>query len=119
MPSTGRIVIVAFKPRPGREADLPQLAAEHLPLLRAEGLVTSRAGITMQAADGTVVEVFEWASPAAIEAAHANPRVQALWQRYAEVCEYVPLASVPEAAHLFSEFSPVQSHGPAVPGPGH
>lgn len=103
----GRIVIVACRPRPGRVADLLKLIAGHLPLLRAEGLVTSRDGLVMQAADGTVVEVFEWASPEAIEAAHANPAVQALWRRYAEVCEYVPIASVPEAASLFSEFSPV------------
>ena len=61
----------------------------------------------MQAADGTVVEVFEWASADAIESAHSNEAVQALWRRYAEVCDYVPIADLPEAARLFSEFTPL------------
>jgi hypothetical protein len=30
-----------------------------------------------------------------------------LWNRYAEVCDYIPLAEVPEATHLFSEFAPL------------
>ena len=101
----GRIVIVAYQPKPGHTEDLLALCREHLPVLRAEGLVTDRAGMLMQAADGTVVEVFEWASPEAIHSAHSNDAVQQLWARFAEVCDYVPIGTVPEAAQLFSEFT--------------
>lgn len=104
----GRIVIVAYKPRPGRSAELRCLCAEHVPALRSEGLVTSRPAVLAEAADGTIVEVFEWASADAIGRAHSNPAVQRLWARFAEVCEAVPVGSVPEASQLFSEFSPLQ-----------
>jgi len=101
----GRMVIVAYRPKPGRDDDLRRLCEEHLPVLRAEGLVTDRPGLLMKAGDGTLVEVFEWASAEAIENAHHNDAVQRLWARVAEVCDYIPVAEVPEASKLFSEFS--------------
>ncbi len=56
------IVIVAYKRKPGKEANLLQLTREHVPLLRAEGLATGHPVTSCQAKDGTVVEVFEWAA---------------------------------------------------------
>ncbi len=102
----GRIVIVAYKPRPGQSEALAELMKTHWQQLAHEGLVSDRAPITMRAADGTFIEVFEWRSSEAIRAAHENPAVLAMWARFAEVCEYVPVATVPEAAQLFSEFTP-------------
>jgi hypothetical protein len=49
------IVVVAYKPKPGKEADLLQLTREHVPLLRAEGLATDRPVTACLAKDGTVV----------------------------------------------------------------
>lgn len=100
----GRCVIVAYRPRPGQEAALAAAVRDHVPLLRAEGLATDRAATVMRAADGTVVEVFEWVSREAIESAHGNPAVQALWARFASACEHLPLASLAEARGLFAEF---------------
>ena len=104
---TGRIAIVGYKPKPGKSDALKRLAENHVQRLRAEGLVTSRNPIIMEASDGTVIEVFEWKSKAAIEAAHKNPVVQAMWKEYAAVCDYVPVASVEEAKQLFAEFAPL------------
>ena len=101
------IVIVAYKPKLGKEAELLQLTREHVPLLREEKLATDRWAIAGQAADGTIVEVFEWEA-GAIEKAHTNPRVQELWARYAAACEYVPLQSLPETAQMFASFKPVE-----------
>ena len=101
----GRVVIACFVPRPGREADLHALARTHVPRLRAEGLVTDRAPILAVAADGTVVEVFEWVSKEAIASAHENAVVRAMWDEYEEVCTYLPIGEVPEAAGLFSELT--------------
>ena len=103
----GRIVIACYRPKTGREADLAVLVRRHCATLRSIGLVTGRAPITMQAGDGTFIEVFEWASRAAIQAAHGHPVVQKMWQAFGEVCEYVPVAQVAEASQLFSEFTPV------------
>lgn len=103
----GRIVIAAYRPRPGRENALVELAHHHHARLRAEGLVTERLPVLMLARDGTVVEVFEWLSADAIAAAHDNRAVQQMWDEYAEVCDYVPLAELAEATQLFAEFEPL------------
>lgn len=66
----GRFVIVAYRPRPGREAALDALVEKHVRVLAEERLVTDRVPCVMKAADGTVVEVFEWASAEAIARAH-------------------------------------------------
>ena len=100
---SANVVIVAYKPKPGKLPDLLQLTGEHLPLLRAEGLATDMAETVVQAADGTVVEIFEWAEGGA-ERAHQNPAVRALWDRYWAVCDMVRLADVPEAAQMFAGF---------------
>ncbi len=103
----GKIVIVAYKPLAGKQKALDRLMETHANILQSEGLVTARHPVIMRAADGTVIEVFEWKSQQAIEAAHSNAAVNEMWQKYAEVCEYIPIASVPESSNLFSEFTAV------------
>src|SRR5450631_4085024 len=75
----GRFVIVAYKPKPGKESDLAAAVEKHLRVLQAEGLVTEKSASVMRAADGTIVEVFEWRSADAIAKAYASPAVNALW----------------------------------------
>ena len=104
----GRIVIVGYKPKPGKTEALRSLARTHIQGLRAEGLVTPREAIIMEANDGTIIEVFEWKSKEAIESAHKNLAVQALWKGFGEVCDYVPVASIAEAKQLLAEFAPVR-----------
>jgi hypothetical protein len=106
-PNRSVIVIVAYRPRPGKEALLLELTKVHVPILRGQGLATDRPVQAMRAADGTIIEVFEWKSPAAIDAAHTNPEVLKLWARYAEACEYVPLIQVKECSDMFAGFAPV------------
>jgi hypothetical protein len=102
----GAMVIVAYRPKPGCETDLEELVREHVPCLRTLGLVTERPAQAMRAKDGTIVEVFEWAQ-GAIEAAHNSSRVAELWERFANVCDYVPLRELPEAEAMFAEFEPL------------
>ncbi len=104
--SSRNIVIVAYKPKPGKEADLLQLTREHVPLLRSEGLATDHPVTACQAKDGTIVEVFEWAAGGA-ERAHSNPLVLKLWERYSAVCDYVPLATLAESSTMFASFTPL------------
>lgn len=102
----GRIVIACYRPKPGQQEALRALARDHLSILRSQGLVTDRDSIMMEAADGTIIEVFEWKSTEAIEAAHTNPAVLKMWELYASACDYMPVSRVPEAAQMFSEFTP-------------
>ncbi len=84
-----------------------QLVRTRVPLLRAEGLVTDRAPIILRAKDGTIVEISEWKSAEAIEAAHQNPNVLALWGKFFELCDCVPLRSLAEAEEMFACFEPL------------
>lgn len=100
------VVIVAYRPKPGKDEDLLQLTREHVALLREEGLATERAVVAARAGDGTIVEVFEWA-PGGVERAHSNPSVRKLWERYAVACEIVPLNQVAESSTMFASFVPL------------
>ena len=101
-----RTVVVCYRPKSGQEAALLQLVRGHVPALRRLGLATDRAPIVMRAADGTLVEVFEWASAAAIEAAHGHPEVHAMWAAFGAACEIVKFSGLAEAQNLFAEFGP-------------
>jgi hypothetical protein len=101
------ISVACYRPRPGCEQALFDLVRDHLPPLRAQGLVTDRASIVMRAADGTIVEVFEWVSREAIAGAHSNPVVLELWKRFEAVCTYEIPSNVAEFQRMFSHFEPV------------
>ena len=103
----GVCVIVAYRPKSGKAAELLELVRNRVPTLRVEGLVTDRAPIIMRAADGTIIEVSEWKSQAAIEAAHENPNVLAMWDRFYAACDFVLLKDVREAAEMFAGFEPI------------
>lgn len=103
----GHTVIVGYKPKPGKEEALKELMKTHLPILKQEGLVRGKESYIMEAADGTIIEVFEWLSEEAVQKAHVNPAVLAMWGRYAELCDYVPAGNVAELSQLFSHFEPL------------
>ena len=102
----GRIVVVAYKAKPGKLIELKSLMKTHADTLRNEELVTERASIIMQSTDETIIEIFEWKSKQAIEEAHINPVVQEMWGKYFEICEFIPAGEVAEFSEMFSEFTP-------------
>ncbi len=103
----GVCVIVAYRPKHGRESDLLDLVRNRVPTLAREGLVAERKPIIMRAKDGTIIEVSEWESAEAIEAAHNNENVWAMWNRFFEVCDCIPLKELPEADEMFAGFDPI------------
>lgn len=107
-PANGpRVVIATFRPRPGQEVALLAVVRDHVPTLRRLGLATARGAYVLRATDGTLVEVFEWMSSAAIDAAHRHPEVLAMWQRFEAACEYTSLKDLAESQHPFAEFEPL------------
>jgi quinol monooxygenase YgiN len=104
----GVIVIVAYRPKPGKEKETLELVRSRIPTLRKEGLVSDRAPTIMRARDGTIIEVSEWKSHEAIDAAHKNPIVLAMWNKFFEVCECIPLNTLAEANDLFAGFEPIE-----------
>lgn len=103
----GRIVIAAFKPKPGKEDELKQVIADRLPLLRALGLATDRINITMRSTNGTIIDVSEWVDDDAIARAHETPEVHELWKRFEDCSEYVKLESLDEIHQEFASFDAV------------
>ena len=104
----GRFVIVAYQAKAGQREKLRQLIKRHLELLRSEQLVTDKQARVMQAADGTIIEVFEWRSAEAIARAHESPSVNALWDEFAQACDFVPLNTLPETREMFAEFDAIE-----------
>ena len=103
----GIVCIVAYRPKPGREKEIIELVRTRVPTLLKENLVTDRVPVIMRAKDGTIIEVSEWKSREAIEEAHKNPRVLAMWDKFFAVCDCVPLKTVPEAEMMFAGFEPI------------
>ena len=106
---SGVCVIVAYRPKPGKEQELLAIVRSRVPTLRKEGLVTDRVPVLMRAKNGTLIEVSEWKSREAIDAAHKNPTVLALWDQFFAVCDCVPLETLPECREMFAGFEPVES----------
>jgi quinol monooxygenase YgiN len=104
---SGVIAVVAYRPKPGKERELLELVRSRVPTLRKEGLVTERAPTIMRSRDGTIVEVSEWKSREAIDAAHKNPNVLAMWDKFFGACECVPLKTLAEANDMFASFEAI------------
>jgi quinol monooxygenase YgiN len=102
-----RIAVACYRPKPGREKELLEVVKEHIPTLNAEGFVTDRPPVVMRAADGTIVEILEWASKEAKEQAHGHPAVRNLWDRLAECAEFPTLSELEEGSRRFCNFDPV------------
>ena len=107
MSMNGVCVIVAYRPKPGKEQELLEIVRTRVPTLRKEGLVTDRVPVLMRSKNGTLIEVSEWKSREAIDAAHKNPTVLAMWNEFFAVCDCVPLETLPESSEMFAGFEPV------------
>jgi quinol monooxygenase YgiN len=101
------IVVYRFKPSVSDDA-IRALLVEHRSTLRAERLVTEREPWVLRSRVDRCefVEVFEWRDEAAGRSAQANPRVQAVWGKFAAQCETVGLSlgKTAEAQHPFAHF---------------
>jgi hypothetical protein len=103
----GVIVVVAYRPKPGRESETPDLVRSRVLTLRKKGLVKDRPPTIVGARDGTIIEVSEWKSRQAIDAAHKNPNALAMWNKFFDVCDGIPLNKLPESAEMFAGFGPI------------
>jgi quinol monooxygenase YgiN len=104
----GVCVIVAYHPKPGKEDEILALVRSRVPNLLKEGLVTDREPVIMRSRDGTIIEVSEWKSREAIDAAHKNPNILAMWNKFFAVCDCVPLNTLAEAQEMFAGFEPIE-----------
>lgn len=104
----GVCVIVAYRPKRGKERELLDLVRARVPTLCKEGLVTDRVPTIVRAKDGTIIEVSEWKSQEAIDDAHQNANVCAMWNKFFALCECVPLQMLAEAGEMFPNFQLIE-----------
>jgi hypothetical protein len=104
----GIISIACFRPKPRKSKQLLSCIRDHVPLLRKHRLATARRNIVCRAADGTIIEVFEWKSQKAIDDAHRNADVLKLWERYAACCQWIKYGALAEADEIFPGFEPIE-----------
>ena len=111
---SGVCVIVAYRPKPGKENELLELVRDRVPTLRKERLVTDRKPVIMRARDGTIIEVSEWKSREAIDAAHRNPNVLAMWEKFFALCDAFrsKRCRKQKKCSLGSSLSPISSDSP-------
>ncbi len=102
----GVISMAVYRPRPGRDDELRALIRERPSIMRRLGYLTDREHLVLQAADGTLIELSEWISSDAIDRAHGDREVLAIWDRFDEVCEYLAPAAVGGMDAPFPIFEP-------------
>lgn len=101
----GKVLSIAtYKPKAAQEEALMKLVERHLPKLRELGFATDRENYIAQSGDGTIIEVFEWASMNAVNAAHQHPAVSDIWEKMTLVAEFLPINQLPELNGPFADF---------------
>ncbi len=103
--SKSEVVIALYRPKAGKQAELDVLVQKHFPVLKEYGLTTERAPFIGRAEDGTVLEIFEWASREKALQAHDHPAVAQIWEAMAMVCDFGKLEQLSEAKNLFPHFA--------------
>lgn len=98
------LAFATYKPKEGKEKELMELVNRHVPALRELELITDKNNYIAQAKDGTIIEVFEWASTSAISAAHQHPAIADIWEKMTPIAEFVPMSSLPEGQRPFAGF---------------
>lgn len=102
-----QIVFACYRPHEGKDAELRQLIAAHLPTLRRLELVTDRPVVLARSKNGTYVEVFEWRTAESAGLAHEHPEVAKVWEAMGQIAEFPALDSLEESRGRFPHFEPV------------
>ncbi|WP_349407711.1 hypothetical protein [Pseudalkalibacillus sp. SCS-8] len=96
--------IALYQPKEGKKDELLKIIEDHTPLLRREGLITEFEPVLLKSENGTYLELFQWKSIAAKDAAHQSEQVMTLWEKMMEVADMKQLSSLSEADQLFPNF---------------
>jgi len=99
------IALAAYRPRGGLEDALVELLREDVATLRARGHVTDRPAPLVRTADGDLLLVIEWSSEHAVDDAHADPDVLAVWERKERLADYIAPAVLARAETPFARWT--------------
>jgi hypothetical protein len=88
------LALAAYRPRRADDDELLDLLREDLATLRSRGHVTDRPAPVVRTGDGDLLVVLEWSSEHAVDDAHADTAVMAVWERKARLAEYVAPSAI-------------------------
>jgi hypothetical protein len=89
VPGLTELALSAYRPFAGKGAELEAFFGEELATLRLRGHVTERPVPVVRTDTGDYLVVLEWSSEHAVGDAHEDPEVLALWERKAQLAEYI------------------------------
>jgi hypothetical protein len=98
------ITMALYQPKDGKNYKLKEILQNHVPTLRQEDLITDQELITIQAEDGTIIEIFEWKSVESKDKAHQLPNVMGIWKEIMEVADIKRFADLTESQMPFPNF---------------
>jgi quinol monooxygenase YgiN len=98
------IAIASYRPKKGMEKKFLRLLKNHIPTLRAEGLISDKDTYSMRAENGTIIEVFEWKSSNAKIQAHKNENVMNIWNQFFDLADLVGIGTLKETKEPFASF---------------
>jgi len=84
------LALAAYRPHDGADDELLRLLAEDVATLRRGGHATDRPAPVVRTQNGDLLVVLEWSSDHAVDDAHADAEVLAVWERKAQLAEYIP-----------------------------
>lgn len=82
------LALAAYRPK-GSAGELLRLLGEDIATLRHRGHVTDRPAPVVRTENGDLLVTLEWSSEHAVDDAHADPEVLALWRRKTLLADYV------------------------------
>ena len=97
------LALAAYRPK-ASSGDLLALVAEDIATLRRRGHVTDRPAPVVRGEHGELLVVLEWSSEHAVDDAHADAEVLAVWERKALLADYVAPAAVSGADSPFARW---------------
>lgn len=100
------VFMALYRPKPGKENELRDILKVHIPSF-AKRAITERELLTLQAEDGTIIEIAEWKSSEAIDKAHQSDKVMSVWNQIGALAELTNLSSLAEAQYPFPNFKAI------------
>jgi hypothetical protein len=82
------LALAAYRPK-GSADELLRLLGEDVATLRRRGHVTDRPAPVVRTENGELLVALEWSSEHAVDDAHSDPEVLALWRRKTLLAAYV------------------------------
>jgi hypothetical protein len=104
---TTELAFAAYRPRAGNDDELLRLLREDVATLRARGHVTDRPAPVARTESGELLVVLEWSSEHAVDDAHLDAEVLAVWERKAQLAEYISPAEIAGAEVPFARWTVV------------